>query len=372
MSSLSAKHIESILSISNIAQEAACENHFPVTMFKSMSQLFESDSAVFYSMGDDLNQQSLWDGFGYRVSHDSVWQYENHYRTLDPCYQGLKQRVENQSPMIVSTDQVISSNRSYINSEYYQDFLRPQNIHNSIIFGVGDQQGVLGLFGFHRSKDRGIYDHQDHLKARLFASQIAASLRLRQLNNNWLRLRAVSRKLMAHASVQHYLVLDDNFNLVDSVGDASSKLGIDSKQRLYTGESQPGVKHLLPVDVRRYLSELFQGVALDSSNTAKVFDNLHGNCRIRVDLLELGHSPSLALLVFLDEDSNMISQSRLQAFALTPREQDIARCVCRGLTTGQMAAELGISPKTTEHHLTHIYRKTQVRNRTELLRQLSH
>lgn len=372
MSNLSAKHIESILSISNIAQETACEHHFPMPMFEDMSQLFESDSAVFYSMGDDLNHQSLWDGFGFRVSNDSVWRYENHYRTLDPCYQGLKLRAEKHNPLIVSTDQVISSNHSYVNSEYYQDFLRPQNIHNSIIFGVGDQQGILGLFGFHRNKDRGIYDRQDHLKARLFASQIAASLRLRQLNNSWIRLRAISRKLMAHASVQHYLVLDDSFNLVDSVGDASSKLGINTRQGLYTGESQQGIKHLLPNDIRNYLNQLFQHKDISSHDTAKVFDNLHDDCRIRVDLLELEHSPSLALLVFLDENSEMVSQSRLEAFALTPREQDIARCVCRGLTTGQMAAELGISPKTTEHHLTHIYHKTQVRNRTELLLQLAH
>ncbi len=372
MSNLSAKHIESILSISNIAQESACEHHFPMAMFEDMSQLFESDSAVFYSMGDDLNHQSLWDGFGFRVSNDSVWRYENHYRTLDPCYQGLKRQADDQKPLIVSTDQVISSKQSYINSEYYQDFLRPQNIHNSIIFGVGDQQGSLGLFGFHRDKSKGIYDRQDHLKARLFASQIAASLRLRQLNNSWLRLRAVSRKLMAHASVQHYLVLDHDFNLVDSVGDASSKLGIDSKQRLYTGEAQQQIKHLLPDDVRSYLGQLFQHKGVSSHDTARVFDNLHNDCRIRVDLLDLEHASPLALLVFLDEDSEVISQSRLQAFALTPREQDIARCVCRGLTTGQMAAELGISPKTTEHHLTHIYRKTQVRNRTELLLQLVH
>jgi len=372
MSNLSAKHIESILNISNIAQESACEHHFPMPMFEDMSQLFESDSAVFYSMGDDLNQQSLWDGFGFRVSNDSVSLYENHYRTLDPCYEGLKLQAEKHKPLIISTDQAISSSHNYVNSEYYQDFLRPLNIHNSIIFGVGDQQGILGLFGFHRSKDRGIYDRQDHLKARLFASQIAASLRLRQLSNNWLRLRAISRKLMAHASVQHYMVLDHSFNLVDSVGDASSKLGIDDKQRLYTGETQQGIKNLLPDDIRNYLNQLFQHKGMSSHDTAKVFDNLHNDCRIRVDLLELEHSPPLALLIFLDETSDIVSQSRLAAFSLTPREQDIARCVCRGLTTGQMAAELGISPKTTEHHLTHIYHKTQVRNRTELLLQLAH
>ena len=56
---------------------------------------------------------------------------------------------------------------------------------------------------------------------------------------------------------------------------------------------------------------------------------------------------------------------------LRRRERDIVHQVCRGLTSLQMAAQLGISVKTVEHHMIHIYKKTQVCNRTELIRQLS-
>jgi DNA-binding CsgD family transcriptional regulator len=51
---------------------------------------------------------------------------------------------------------------------------------------------------------------------------------------------------------------------------------------------------------------------------------------------------------------------------LTPGELRIARLVAAGATNRQTAAWLHISPKTVEAHLTHVYRKTGTRSRTEL------
>ena len=51
---------------------------------------------------------------------------------------------------------------------------------------------------------------------------------------------------------------------------------------------------------------------------------------------------------------------------LTPSEVRIARLVAAGATNRQTATWLHISPKTVEAHLTHVYRKTGTRSRTEL------
>jgi DNA-binding CsgD family transcriptional regulator len=52
--------------------------------------------------------------------------------------------------------------------------------------------------------------------------------------------------------------------------------------------------------------------------------------------------------------------------ALTPQEVRIARLVARGATNRDVAAELFLSAKTVENHLTRIYAKLGVRSRTEL------
>ena len=51
---------------------------------------------------------------------------------------------------------------------------------------------------------------------------------------------------------------------------------------------------------------------------------------------------------------------------LTNREEQVAALVATGASNHEVAAKLGLSPKTVETHLTRIYRKLGVRSRAEL------
>ena len=55
---------------------------------------------------------------------------------------------------------------------------------------------------------------------------------------------------------------------------------------------------------------------------------------------------------------------------LTPREQQIAVAVAEGASNREVAAQLFLTPKTVEYHLTRVYRKLGVRTRVELVRLL--
>ncbi len=57
--------------------------------------------------------------------------------------------------------------------------------------------------------------------------------------------------------------------------------------------------------------------------------------------------------------------------SLTPAEARIGRLVAAGKTNREAAALLGVSPKTIEWHLSRIYRKEDVRSRTELALRLA-
>jgi DNA-binding NarL/FixJ family response regulator len=56
---------------------------------------------------------------------------------------------------------------------------------------------------------------------------------------------------------------------------------------------------------------------------------------------------------------------------LTPQELRVALAVQRGLSNADAAADLFLSVKTVEYHLSNIYRKLGISSRTQLVRILS-
>jgi len=54
--------------------------------------------------------------------------------------------------------------------------------------------------------------------------------------------------------------------------------------------------------------------------------------------------------------------------AVTPRERDVLQCIAQGLANKQIAVNLGISEHTVKFHLSSLYAKLGVTNRTEAVR----
>ncbi|MFB7211921.1 response regulator transcription factor [Streptomyces sp. NPDC056255] len=55
------------------------------------------------------------------------------------------------------------------------------------------------------------------------------------------------------------------------------------------------------------------------------------------------------------------------AWGLTPRERDVVRLVCEGATNAEIGAALFISVATVKTHVQHVFEKTGVRSRTQLI-----
>jgi DNA-binding NarL/FixJ family response regulator len=53
---------------------------------------------------------------------------------------------------------------------------------------------------------------------------------------------------------------------------------------------------------------------------------------------------------------------------LTPREREVLHLVAEGLTSGEIAGRLFISPRTAESHRANLMRKLGLRSRTDLVR----
>ena len=58
-------------------------------------------------------------------------------------------------------------------------------------------------------------------------------------------------------------------------------------------------------------------------------------------------------------------------YDLTPREEEVVRCIYRGLSNREIGRQLNISPGTVKQHLNRIFEKTGARSRTQLVMRLS-
>lgn len=106
-----------------------------------------------------------------------------------------------------------------------------------------------------------------------------------------------------------------------------------------------------------------------------------GERRRASDMLDQARSGFLAVKAFpwLDQVEREIAalglrpvrRSQNRGDELTPQEQAVAQLVATGLTNREVAAELVVSAKTVEHHLSRVYAKLGVRGRTELAHRLS-
>lgn len=64
---------------------------------------------------------------------------------------------------------------------------------------------------------------------------------------------------------------------------------------------------------------------------------------------------------------DLICEEMTREFGLSPREGELLKLLARGATTGRIAAKLTISPNTVNTHIRHIYEKTDIHSRGELL-----
>jgi len=68
--------------------------------------------------------------------------------------------------------------------------------------------------------------------------------------------------------------------------------------------------------------------------------------------------------IVLDEKQWLYVQRR---YHISPRELQVIKCVCQGLTNGDIAAKLNVKPGTIKTHLRSIFGKTRVRNKITML-----
>ena len=173
---LNASKLEAVAEIGGMSCEAAFDADFAPNVLAKLETLLDADGAVFYDMSGPFARPVFGQGVYRKIEPEFGRMYGEYYNTLDPCFRSLSTDEGATYLATASTLRAVGELPKYVESEYYQDFLKPQTIHTSIIFTVSNDVGLLGLFGFQRPKQREGFDDNAHLLVRLAAAPIAQAL----------------------------------------------------------------------------------------------------------------------------------------------------------------------------------------------------
>jgi len=297
--------------------------------------------------------------------------YVQHFASRNPF---IRRYVTGPWPLAVMTDEDSFPKDQFVRTEYYNDFLRPQEIHSVAVVRLARRDGLQSTLNVTRPKHKGQFTSAELDIARRLHPHV---IRAFNLSRKFADLHARSAGLIEALgrSVHGMLLLGEtgrvnHANVVAErliregdglrvVGGRLSAWRTDPARRLegligqaarQGGASRIGGSMALPTPSRLLPLSLTVAPLRADRPLARTSDRV----LVCVTDLEAGVSPPVQRLGAL--------------FGLTPAEGRVAMALFEGATSREAADRLGVSPNTVRVQIARIFEKTGINRQSELIR----
>jgi DNA-binding CsgD family transcriptional regulator len=349
--------------------ETGVNPHLWVSVMERISDTIGGNSAW-------LSQLSVADGngsgIGMRIDPEVPQRYIDYYVRLNPCVHRPQpmEYMARWKPRITTHEDFIERD-DLIASEFYNDFLRPQNIDNVLMIDLAAHGLNISTVNIHRPKAKGPFDYADlELAQRLhphlmrafkigsaFSEMEALSKdRAAALENSTYGVFVLdSRGTVRHANLVGERILAMDLGL-SVVAGALVAARLESAKRLLTligqaTSANPDVRQGGSMTLESGRGQLYISVA-----------------PLRAERMSIFTSGRSALVTVTDpHPSPALADGQLRIlFGLTPAEIRVVRTLFGGATPVETASLLDISVNTVRWHLARIFEKTGVQGQVEL------
>ena len=277
-------------------------------------------------------------------------------------------------PLSVMTDEDRFQKEEFIRTEYYNDFLKPQDIHSVLVVRLGRHGDMQSTLNVTRPEHKGQFAGSDlEIARRLQPHVIRAfdmSCRLANLNAFTAGLKATLDR-----SLHAVMLLDDTGKII--YANALAERLLQDAEVLCTVQ---GRLTALPNELGRRLETLI-GQAAGRSGGSRTGGAMALPTPSRIRPLSLIITPlrpdrftALAgpcVLVSVTDLETRIhppGQQLATAFRLTPAEVRLALALFEGASLAEAATALGLSAHTVHAQLARAFHKTGTHRQTELIK----
>jgi DNA-binding CsgD family transcriptional regulator/PAS domain-containing protein len=303
------------------------------------------------------------------TAQDAYFQY---YWTRNPFVRQVAERPTAPWPLTVRTDEDTFPKDELVRTEYYNDFLKPQDMHSLLIVRLGREGGLLSTLNVTRPVHAGRFERSGLEIARQLHPHLVRAF---NLSAKFTGLGAFAAGMVEVLdSSAHGILLLDDAGRVRHANTAAERLLKEAGGlcvvggRLSAAQGEParrldalvGQAARGPVRAGGSMALPTPGRALPLSLTV---------APLRSERLLGGAAPTVLVCVTDLEAGVSLPQQKLRdLFGLTPAETRLALAMFEGLAPRDAAERFGISPHTAHAQLARIFEKTGASRQADLVR----
>ncbi|MHB8765393.1 MAG: helix-turn-helix transcriptional regulator [Deferrisomatales bacterium] len=325
--------------------------------------VFRSEAGNFFIANRDAETLNLASVLTQGIGDQWLRAFADYYHYLDPYLQRPLSRVG-----VTVLDEIVDREQ-FEKTQYYNDFLKPQGIYHQLAVPLSVGHRCVGVIALFRPRAGPGYTPQDKEKAALMVPYLASGLERALIFEHTRQKNWILELSLRGRGGPGILVLDRQMNPVFVNDEAQALLGGGAPA---AGGGCPRLPERLGAACTRAAQDL-AGFAPGPGGEEEVAwlgpDGHTLAARLSVISGHFLGQPEHFLVVKVGRrygGTAQFSPALVQQYRLTPREAEVLAEAVKGASNLEIGENLFISVHTVENHLKRIFRKTGVKNRTEL------
>ena len=360
MVSLSSQNLSDITKISMLASKATSTDFLRKQVINSVHKSFRSTSTIFWLTN---KENMMIDPVMLDIQNQFLLPYKNHFfkqNPFDPFNLPKRKR-----PSVVM-EQLIPVT-DFHKTEYYNDFLKPQNIHRQMAIYIRQGNTLKGVLGMHRSVKKS-FGKKFLFMGDIIAGQLTAAFERLSLIEEINKTKGFLKMIYENKSIG-IILLDETRHCIFS-NIKAEQICLRLAKKYAPTDSSVNTKCLIPNII---IKDCHHESSLPLLFKERVLSiNSYENYRVKCQSIDQNiSSNNKELFMITLEDDHCLPHINAvllkEKFGLTKREIEIISYIYKGFTNFEIANTLFISEGTVKNHLKHIFAKTRANNRTHLI-----
>jgi DNA-binding CsgD family transcriptional regulator len=365
---LSIEDLKRILDLSSSISVGLGVDEFRHKVLTLLMSMIPSHSGNFFLGDREAKSINLASPYTIGIKDQALRAFEDYYQYLDPFFQ----RPLNQ-PGVTLLSEIVNQEK-FLQSKYYNEFLKPQGIYHQMTFSLCVGHRLVGVIALFRSSDQSSYDEKEKQKANLMMPYLANGIERALIFEHTARKTWILESSLKSHGSPGFFVLDRDMRMVFMNDNAG--LLLDQKDPTFAGESVVNTRGR--IDLPEKLGMVCKQVAATADKRSeKEMEHVYWagpegrplSAGINVISGHFLGQKEYFIMVKFGERYGTSSQNTSQIakqYGLSGREVDVVKQVVKGSSNADIANNLFISIHTVENHLKRIFRKMGVKNRTQL------